>query len=251
MSVVVGGVSLLYQGDYDVGRIAIQHLATESLGPEVWLEDLHYGAVAVAQRLQDLAPDSLVLVGAASRERAPGAVERRRVTPRSRPTAETQLAVADAVSGYVTVDLVVDVAGGLGALPARTVIVDIEPANTEPSENLSPEASAALEGALELVRAEVRRSPLLALAERIGASLDRRRLEPSPALDALEGLLGELARLDHEGRWGATFALRDRLRLRISEGETGYGMDHLDWGLWWALIEELDRLQPLEVSAEP
>ncbi len=27
-------------------------------------------------------------------------------------------------------------------------------------------------------------------------------------------------------------------------------MDHLDWGLWWALIEEIDRLQQVEAVEE-
>ncbi len=44
---------------------------------------------------------------------------------------------------------------------------------------------------------------------------------------------------------------RDELRLRIARGETGEGMDQLDWTLWWALIEELDRLQAVEAAQAP
>jgi hypothetical protein len=62
-------------------------------------------------------------------------------------------------------------------------------------------------------------------------------------------LLNELRMLDEVGEWGGAFAMRDRLRLKISEGQTGEGMSHLDWGLWWALIEELDRLQGIEGAA--
>ena len=247
-SILVGGVSQLYQGDLDLGRVAVQRLAAESLGHGVAVEDFHYGAVAVAQRLEEVAPETLVLVGAAVRGRPSGSVERRRVRDERAPAASVQRAVADAVTGYVTIDLVVEVAGGLGALPARTVAIEVEPAVTEPSETLSEAARAALEGAVDLVRAEVRRAPLLQLAERIRGLLADGRLEPSGALDVLRSLLAELALLDAEGRWGATFALRDRLRRKIAEGETGYGMDHLDWGLWWALVEELDRVQPLELS---
>jgi hydrogenase maturation protease len=244
--VLIGGVGQLYQGDLDLGRMAAEQLAADALGPDVLVEDLHYGAVAVAQRLQELDPGALVLVGAEQRGRAPGTVERRRVHRPDLPPDRLQQAVADAVTGYVTIDLVVEVASALDALPARTVAVEVEPARTGPSERLSPQGQAGLEAALSLVRAEVTRLPLLELADQLRALSAQGRLEPSPALDALRDLLGELELLDAHGRWGAAFALRDRLRREIADGHTGWGMDHLDWGLWWALIEELDRLQPAD-----
>jgi hydrogenase maturation protease len=78
-------------------------------------------------------------------------------TPTLRPE-EIQAAVADAVTGHIDLDLVLEVAHGLGALPERVVAVEIEPASTEPSEQLSPEVEAALPKALELVRAELHNS---------------------------------------------------------------------------------------------
>lgn len=250
MSVLVGGVSQLYQGDLDFGRVVVQRLAQQELGREVAVEDFHYGAVAVMQRLQEVRPYTLILVGAAARGRRPGTVQRRRVHSVVRRADEVQRAVDDAVTGYVTMDLAVDVVSGLGTLPERTVSVELEPVHTEPSETLSDAAQNAVEEAVTLVRTDVRRAPVLRLANELRALIDRNRLEPSPALDAIEALLEELRVLDEEGKWGATFAFRDRLRQKIAEGATGYGMDHLDWGLWWALIEELDRLQPLEVPQD-
>jgi hydrogenase maturation protease len=244
--VLVGGVGQLYQGDLDLGRVAAERLASEVLGPAVLVEDLHYGAVAVAQRLQELGPGALVLVGAEDRGRPPGTVQRRRIHRPDLSPDRLQQAVADAVTGYVTIDLLVEVASALGALPPRTVVIEVEPARTEPTELLSPHGQAGLEAALALVRAEVGRVPLLELADQLRALSQQERLEPAPALDALRDLLDELALLDERGQWGAAFALRDRLRRQIADGRTGFGMDHLDWGLWWALIEELDRLQPIE-----
>lgn len=243
---MVGGVSQLYQGDLDFGRVGAERLSAEDLGRIAVVEDFHYGAVAVAQRLEELAPDALILLGAAARGRPPGTLERRRVHARDLPREEVQGAIADAVTGYVTVDLAIAVASGLGALPERTVAIELEPASIEPSERLSPTAASKLETALALVRAEVERAPLFALAERLRLLAYDDRLEPSEALAALHDVLAELKILDDDGRWGATFGLRDRLRTKIAAGETGYGMDHLDWGLWWALIEELDRLEALE-----
>ena len=155
MTVVVGGVAHLYQGDLDLGRRAVERLREEELGAGVAVEDFSYGAVAVAQRLEELRPELLVVVGAKERGRPPGTVERWDVVAVPRTAAETQLSVADAVTGYIDPDLVLDVAQGLGALP-RTVMIDVEPATTAPSTELSAPATVALEKALELVRDELR-----------------------------------------------------------------------------------------------
>jgi hypothetical protein len=248
VTVLVGGVSELFQGDLDLGRLATQRLQLEKLGSDVVVEDLHYGAVAVVQRLQELRPDVLVLVGAVVRGRRAGAVERRRVDPPALDPAQVQAAVGDAVTGYVHVDLVVEVAAGLEALPARTVVIEVEPARVGSGEELSDEAAAGLETALDLVRDEVRRAPLLQLAHELRPLVTEPRLQPSTALTAMRELLDELDRLDCDGTWGATFALRDRVRRAIGSGLPSEGMDHRDWGLWWALVEELDRLQTADAT---
>jgi Ni,Fe-hydrogenase maturation factor len=102
VTVLVGGVGQLYQGDLDLGRLAAERLAAEALGPDVLVEELHYGAVAVAQRLEELRPRALVLVGAVARGRRPGTVERRLIRNLHLPPERVQRAVGDAVTGYVT-----------------------------------------------------------------------------------------------------------------------------------------------------
>jgi hydrogenase maturation protease len=155
--ILVGGVGQLWQGDLDLGRRAVELLAPGS-PPDVIVEDLFYGAVAVAQRLEELGPDRLVLVGAAERGRPPGTVDVRLLPTPDRLGAESvQGAVADAVTGYVSIDLLVEVAAGFGVLPADTVAVEVEPASCAPSLTLSPEASAALPVALARVREVVAR----------------------------------------------------------------------------------------------
>ncbi len=246
MTVLVGGVGELFQGDLDLGRLAVDRLRDEGLVRGVLVEELHYGGVAVAQRLEELRPDVLVLVAAVRRGRPPGAVERRRVHPPQLDVAEWQAAVGDAVTGYVHVDLVVEVAAGLHVLPARTVAIEVEPEHVGPREGLSATAAAGLDRALDLVRAEVRRAPLLQLADELRSLVIGGRLAPSPPLDALRALLDELALLERDGAWGRTFGLRDRMKLAVATTSSSEGMDHRDWGLWWALIEELDRIEAVE-----
>ncbi len=248
MTIFVGGVSELFQSDLDLGRLAIERLQRETWGPGILIEEVHYGAVAVAQRLEDVRPDVLVLVTAVRRDRPPGTVVRRRIDPPQLTPADLQAAVGDAVTGYVHVDLLIDVATGFGVLPARTVTVEVEPETTSSGEGLSESAEAGLEVALELVRHELHRAPLLGLARDLAPLIEGDRLEQSPSRDALREILGELAILDRDGHWGRTFALRDRLRLDLAHDFSSEGMDHRDWALWWALVEELDRVEAAEAA---
>ncbi len=246
--VLVGGVSELFQRDLDIGRLVVERLQQEDLGPNVVVEELHYGAVAVAQRLEDLRPPRMVLVSAVVRDRPLGAVVRTLLVPPVLDAATVQAAVGDAVTGYVHPDLVVEIACALGVLPPVTVLVEVEPAAVGPGEGLSPAGETALEEALQVVRTEVGRAPLLALAGELRPLVEGDRLGDCVALVALRDLLTELERLDVSGHWGRTFALRDRFRLGIAHDHSSEGMDHRDWALWWALVEELDRVEAAEAA---
>lgn len=247
MTVLVGGVGELFQGDLDFGRLVAETLAGEALGPGVLVEELTYGALAVAHRLEEVAPSALVLVGAVARGRPLGSVERRRVRDLRPNVEDVQQSVYDAATGYVTIDLLTEVCAGFGRLPSRTVTIELEPSVAGgPIAQLSADAQAAMPVALDLVRAEVRRIPLFELADQLRPRCDDDRLGPALATGAMRDLLAGLAVLDDEGRWAATFAARDRLRQLIAEGRTADEMDHVDWAMWWALIEEIDRLQPIE-----
>jgi hypothetical protein len=153
--ILVAGVAELYQGDLDLGRLAVERLGAEPLGDDVVVEEMSYGAVAACQRLEELGPEVLVLVAAHPRDRAPGAVDRREVGPADLPPEQLQVAVGDAVTGYVTIDLLIEVATALGALPPRVIAFEVEPASVRPAEELTPQAQAGLEDVLRLVRAEL------------------------------------------------------------------------------------------------
>lgn len=159
VDVLVGGVSELFQRDLDLGRLAIERLRAEEFGAGIGgivVEELHYGAVAVAQRLEELGPATLILISAVQRGRAPGTVTRAEVQAPKLSPAQAQAAIGDAVTGYVHPDLVVEIAAALGVLPRRTVTVEVEPAEVGSGDGLSVAAAAGLERALSLVRAEVR-----------------------------------------------------------------------------------------------
>jgi hypothetical protein len=248
--VLVGGVGELFQGDLDLGRVAVERLQAAGLGEHVLVEDFHYGAVAVAQRIQELKPAHLVLIGGIVRGRAPATITRSRVDGSAFDPADMQLAVGDAVTGYVSIDLVVEVAAGLGVLPARTVTVEVEPVSVQLCDHLSPEVDAVLGEVVDLVLAEVRRAPLLDIAEQVHQRCiaDPDRYASSAAAATLLELVETVRGLGDEGRWGRMFVQRDRLRRQLDAGETGESMDTLDWALWWLFLEELDRVFALETG---
>lgn len=251
---MVGGVSQLWQGDLDLGRVAVERLrAAGDLGAHVAVEDFHYGALAVAQHLEDAAPDVLVLVAAEERGRRPGTVERR-VVDEGEPALDAEgarAAVEAAGTGHVTVDLLLEVGALLGALPGRTVVVEVEPSDTSFGDRLSPEAAAGLEEALEVVRADVRRAPLHVLVARLRERLadDEWPVPEGPAVDTLRRLLDAVESFDGSGRPGRLFVLRQELLARMTTGGVPDRLDRLDWALWWALVEEIGRLHVEEASA--
>jgi hydrogenase maturation protease len=157
--VFVGGVGQLYQGDLDLGRIVVERLQHEGLAPGVVAEDLHYGAIAVCQRLKELDPNAVVLVGAASRGRPAGTVTRFEVAALAQSSDHLQGAVAEAATGYVSIDLILEVATALGALPEHTVVIEVEPETVAPAAQLSEKGRKAVEEALALVRRELERLP--------------------------------------------------------------------------------------------
>ena len=248
MRIVVGGVSQLYQGDLDLGRHVVELLKPLGWSMDVVVEDFYYGAVAVSQRLDDLKPDVLILVGAEERGRLPGTIERTRVDGSVPDVARARESVEAAVTGYVTIDLVIDVIKALGSAPGRIVVYEVEPKSTGPSAEMSEEAVEALRVVVGALRKEVEMTPLFILCDDLRRALSDHHLDENSSMRSLMDMVAQLEIVEESGAWGKVFSLRDRLRLEISRGETSENMSHLDWSLWWSLIEELDRIQKQEVA---
>jgi hydrogenase maturation protease len=153
--VFIGGVGQLYQGDLDAGRLVVERLSAGGLPPEVVAEDCYYGAIAVCQRIQEVQADLLILVGAALRGRRAGTVTRTEVAHLARQPEEFQQAVAEAATGYVSIELILEVASALHMLPPRTVVIEIEPEITGPSDTLSPAVRPAVWEAVRLIQREL------------------------------------------------------------------------------------------------
>lgn len=248
VTVLVACVGQPDRGDADLGLLAAERLAGEPLGSGVVVEYLSR-TQELARAVREVRPDTLILVAALPGGHPPGTVERRLVGAARRETARVSTGEAEPDGRAAGLEAALEDVAGLDAAPDRTVVVQVEPPRADLTDRTSREGRQGLEEALEVVRAEIRRGPLLELTRQVREVMASEPLEPTPVVESVEALLGALALLERDGRWNRTFAERDRLRLRIATGEhAGDRVMGLHWALWWALIEELDRLQAVEAT---
>ena len=154
MRVLIGGIGYLYLRDGSLGPAVVALLSRETWPPGVVVEDLSYGPVAVMQRLEDMKPpfDRLVLVGAVSRGRAAGAISVYRWTGPLPDETEIQARVGEAVTGVISLDNLLAVAGFFDTLPREVLVVEVEPQDEGWGEGFSPVIEAARSEVLAVVR---------------------------------------------------------------------------------------------------
>jgi hydrogenase maturation protease len=154
MRVLIGGIGYLYLRDGSLGPAVVALLSRETWPPGVLVEDLSYGPVAVMQRLEDMKPpfDRLVLVGAVSRGRAAGAISVYQWTGPLPDETEIQARVGEAVTGVISLDNLLVVAGFFDTLPREVLVVEVEPQDEGWGEGFSPVIEAAQSEVLAVVR---------------------------------------------------------------------------------------------------
>lgn len=156
MRTLIGAVGYRYLRDHSAAFGVLDRLEQEDLGPDVIVEDTSYNPIALVQWLQDEEHDGfeqVIFVAAVERDgRTPGRVDAYRWDGTLPSEQLIQQAVADAVTGIISLDNTLVVAGHFNALPAQVAIVEIEPREHEFGTALSPEVAVAVQTAIELVR---------------------------------------------------------------------------------------------------
>jgi hypothetical protein len=107
--------------------------------------------------LQEREPfDALVLVASVARGRSPGSVTCGTWSARPTTGEAVQEAIAEAVTGVISLDTLLTVLGYFAALPPRVRVIEVEPRDDDWGPEFSPLVQAALEEAVRLVETEVR-----------------------------------------------------------------------------------------------
>ena len=156
---LVGGIGLPWLRDLDFGTNWLARAATLPWPDGVVLEDLSYAAHRVMHRLQELQPGRVVLLGCMPRgEDPPGTVRRYALSELPDPDPdEVHERLGEAVGGIVDLDHTLAVCRHWGALPADTVVIEVEPAESEFGWGFSQPVEDAVDEVLEMVRHEVSR----------------------------------------------------------------------------------------------
>jgi len=158
MRVLVGGVGYRNLRDHSVGVLVADRLAGREWPEGVAVEDVSYNPIALVQRLED-EPEGrrfhrVVIVAGVSRPgRTPGAVEAYRWDGALPAPEAVQGAVAEAITGVISLDNTLVVTRHFGALPEEALVVEVEPAEEEFGEELTPPVAAMFETVCERVAA--------------------------------------------------------------------------------------------------
>lgn len=157
--VLVGGIGLPWLRDLDFGSNWLARAATLTWPGDVLLEDLSYAAHRVLHRLQELEPRRVILLGCMPRRADPPGTIRRYVledVPHPDPD-EVHARLAEAVGGIIDLDHTLAVCRHWNALPDDTVVIEVEPAETEFGWGFSDAVEEAVGEVLTLVQAEIGR----------------------------------------------------------------------------------------------
>lgn len=154
--VLVAGVGYRNLRDLSVGPLAV-----ERLGPStdaVDIEDLSYGPVDVLFMLQGRQRyAAAIFVVGVHRGRQPGVVTRTSWRAPETTTEALQGRVAEALTGVISIDNLLEICAYFKALPPEVVLIEVEPAEDTWGEQLSAEGVSALASALALTRLEIAR----------------------------------------------------------------------------------------------
>jgi hydrogenase maturation protease len=154
--VLVAGVGNVFLGDDGFGVEVAARLAGEPLPDGVRVADFGIRGVHLAYELLD-GYDLLVLVDAAPRGEPPGTLSLLEVDPDGQGAQALAAAAQEGESPLVDAHglepaSVLALLGVLGGRVGRTLVVACEPADTSEGMGLSPPVSAAVDGAVAMVR---------------------------------------------------------------------------------------------------
>lgn len=154
MNVLIAGVGHPNLKDLSFGQVLLQHLQTQPWPAFVTLENLSFGAIAVLQWFED-APgkfDRVVFITAAERNRAPGTLETCRWQFPPLEADKVQSAVAESVTGIISIDNLLLILQQFNALPAAVEIIELEPVDSDIGFACSETVTARFDEYTELVR---------------------------------------------------------------------------------------------------
>jgi hydrogenase maturation protease len=160
MRTLIGAIGYRNLRDHSVAFEVLERLSHEDFGPDVVLEDVSYNPIALVQWLEEQSPHSrferVILVAGVERTgRTPGTVTAYDWDGVLPSDDLIQHAITEAVTGIISLDNTLVIAGYFRALPAAVTIVEVEPAEHAFGFELSPPVERAVASVSTLIRETV------------------------------------------------------------------------------------------------
>lgn len=153
---LVAGIGLPWLRDLDFGAQWVNRVADDDWPDHVIVEDMSYAAHRVLDRLREVRPRKVILVGCMPRhEDPPGTIRRYDLDLTPPGDEEVHERISEAAQGIIDLDHTLAVARYYGAFPDDTIIVEVEPADEAFGLGFSDIVEGTVNEVLELVRAEL------------------------------------------------------------------------------------------------
>lgn len=157
MRTLIGAIGYRNLRDHSVAFEVLDRLSHEDLGPDVVLEDVSYNPIALVQWLDEQPAESrferVILVAGVERLGRPAGTVTAYEWNGALPSDELiQHAITEAVTGIISLDNTIVIAGYFRALPPAVTIVEIEPAEHAFGMALSPIVERAVDSVSTLIR---------------------------------------------------------------------------------------------------
>lgn len=153
---LVAGVGLPWLRDLDYGTQWVNRVADAEWPDHVLVEDMSYAAHRVLDRLREVRPDKVVLVGCMPRRVDPPGTIRRYELDLSAPDEdEVQDRLSEAAMGIIDLDHTLVVVRHYGGFPPDTIVIEVEPEDESFGLGFSEVVEATVETVVELVKREL------------------------------------------------------------------------------------------------
>lgn len=155
--VLVGGIGLPWLRDLDFGTQFIRRVEDEQWPKGVTVEDLSYSGHRVLDRLKELRPHKVILVGAMPRDVDPAGTIRRYQLDITPPAEDEDLKerLSEAIGGIIDLDHTLAIVRWGKGFPQDTVVIEVEPGDRSFGLGFSDEVEASVDEVLALVREEL------------------------------------------------------------------------------------------------
>ncbi len=157
---LVGGIGLPWLRDLDFGTQFVRRVEGLEWPKNVLVEDLSFAAHRALDRLREVEPSRVVLVGCMPREvDPPGTIRRYKLDLTPPPDQEVHDRLGEAAGGIIDLDHTLAVGRYWKAFPEGTVVIEVEPGDRSFGLGFSAEMEGVVDTVLAIVREEVAKPP--------------------------------------------------------------------------------------------